>query len=457
MTDIAEHARLSPSGSHKWIACVGSVAMEDGIVEQPSEYADEGTCAHGVAAMCLTERMPATAYVGRRIEVGKCRTYEFSEDMAKPVQAYVDRIREYAAGAGDAVDQLVPIHVEQRVPISHITGEKDAEGTADAVIITADDKEIQVHDLKFGRGVVVHAERNPQLMLYGLGVLHKFDLSGSIERVRMVIHQPRLNHLSEWDCTVAELKAWGENVAAKAARDATIALTHKVNWYGKDDAYLVPGDHCSKGFCKARADCPALAKLVTDTVGADFTDMRAAQSDPIGEEQLADLINPHSITDPVVLGKKMACVDLIDDWCRAVRARVEAVLFERHNDPAVAKALGHKLVEGRQGNRSWAETAEAEKVLKSFRLKQEQMYTFKLISPTAAEKLAPKLDKDGKPKPNQADTPIGIKQWAKLQPLITRSEGKASVAPLDDKRPALVLTPTADDFTDASNDVSDLV
>lgn len=446
MTDIAEHARLSPSGSHKWIACVGSVAMEDGIVEQPSEYADEGTCAHGVAAMCLTERMPATAYVGRRIEVGKCRTYEFSEDMAEPVQAYVDRIREYAAGAGDAVDQLVPIHVEQRVPISHITGEKDAEGTADAVIITADDKEIQVHDLKFGRGVVVHAERNPQLMLYGLGVLEKFDLCGTYERVRMVIHQPRLNHLSEWDCTVAELKAWGESVAAKAAKSATIALTHKVNWFGKDDAYLTPGDHCSKGFCKARADCPALAKLVTDTVGADFTDMTQAVID-----------KTPGITDPVVLGKKMAAVDLIDDWCRAVRARVEAVLFERHNDPEVCKALGHKLVEGRQGNRSWSETAEAEKVLKSFRLKQEQMYTFKLISPTAAEKLAPKLDKQGKPKPNQADTPIGVKQWAKLQPLITRSEGKASVAPFDDPRVPIVLTPTADDFNDATNDVSDLV
>jgi hypothetical protein len=452
MTDITEHARLSPSGSHKWMACVGSVAMEDGIVEEPSEYADEGTCAHAVAAMCLTERKPATAYVGRRIEVGKARTYEFREDMAEPVQAYVDRIREYAGGAGDEHDEMIPIHVEQRVPISHITGEPDAEGTADAVIISADGKEIQVHDLKFGRGVVVNAERNTQLMLYGLGVLLKFDLCGDIERVRLVIHQPRLNHLSEWDCSTAELKTWGETVAMKAAKAAMTALQFKANWIGKPDdlQYLVPGEHCSKGFCKARATCPALAKFVTATVGADFEDLTQADA--------KDLIERDGATpDIALLGKKMAAIDIIDDWCRAVRAKVEAVLFERHNDPEVVKALGHKLVQGRAGNRAWSEADEVEKLLKSFRLKKEEMYTFTLISPTAAEKLAPKFGKDGKPKPNQAPTPIGEKQWQKLQPLIRRSEGKASVAPIDDPRPPLVLTPTADDFDDATHDVSDLV
>jgi hypothetical protein len=126
-----------------------------------------------------------------------------------------------------------------------------------------------VHDLKFGRGVAVSAERNPQLMLYALGALRKFDVLGTFKRVRLVIHQPRIQDApSEWDCTVDELLAFSAE-ASKLARHAMTAYEFRANWMGKDNSYLQPSDDACK-FCKAKATCPALAAKVVETVGADF-------------------------------------------------------------------------------------------------------------------------------------------------------------------------------------------
>jgi len=122
-------------------------------------------------------------------------------------------------------------------------------------------------------------------------------------------------------------------------------------------------------------------------------------------------------------------VDLIESWCKAIRAKAESELLAGNNVP------GFKLVEGRRGARKWANEAEAETTLKTMRLKLEEMYDLKLISPTEAEK----LHKSGA---------IGPRQWPKLQQIIVQSEGKPSVAPENDKRPALVVAPVASHFED---------
>jgi len=126
------------------------------------------------------------------------------------------------------------------------------------------------------------------------------------------------------------------------------------------------------------------------------------------------------------IGDLLAATDFIEACCKAVRAKAEAELL------AGRPVAGHKLVQGKQGNRAWGDEAGAEAVLKSFRLKQDQMYSFKLINPTTADKLLAK------------EQP---KRWAKMLPFITRSEGKPSVAPKSDKRPALVLAPPEDAFS----------
>jgi hypothetical protein len=117
-------------------------------------------------------------------------------------------------------------------------------------------------------------------------------------------------------------------------------------------------------------------------------------------------------------------VRLVEDWCSAVKAEVERRLL------AGKTVEGFKLVEGRRGPRKWADEAEAEKVFKSFRLRQDEMYDMKLVSPTSAEKLL-------------KDNP---KRWAKVEDLITQSDGKPSVAPATDKRSALTVSSVADDF-----------
>jgi hypothetical protein len=108
-------------------------------------------------------------------------------------------------------------------------------------------------------------------------------------------------------------------------------------------------------------------------------------------------------------------------------AQAEAELFAGRDVP------GFKLVEGRRGARAWGDAAEVESEMKKMRIKQDVMYDLKLISPTSAEKAF----KDGT---------IGPRQWPKLQSMITQAQGKPSVAPASDKRPALVLQAAEDEF-----------
>ena len=377
---MGEHALLSASSAHRWLTCPGSVAMEKGLPETTSEYAEEGTKAHGLAAMMLSNTIGPDGQI--------C---EFDDDMNQYVEKYVEQVREFQ-GDGELM-------VEKRVDYSDYIGVPDSFGTSDALIISADGEEVTVVDLKYGRGNEIDAENNPQLMLYALGAINEVSVLGySPKRARMVISQPRLNHLSEWSCTVEELMEF----AGKAKSQARIAIVcyDKMPENIKDNLY--PGKHQCQ-WCKAKKICPARTKHITDSVGRDFDDLTVSA---------APLTAP---TDPKLLAEKMAAIPMIEDWCRAIRAEVEAQLLKGNAIP------GYKLVRGKQGNRQWADESVAEETLKQMRLKQEDMYSFKLQSPTAIEKF-------------MKDTP---KRWEKLQPLITRKEGAISVAPEDDRRPAV--------------------
>ena len=417
---MAYHAKLSPSSAERWMGCPGSVALAAGIPDIGSTYADEGTAAHFLAADCLMNGYSPDIHIGRHVivadsgtrwmtDAGKDRgesAYEVTEDMAAHVAQYVAAVNHFAEGG--------TLFVEQRVSISTFTGEADATGTADAIVITPEG-ELQVHDLKYGFRTV-SAKSNKQLMLYGLGAIDDLSMLYDITGLRVFIHQPRVHSgaPSEYVVGAEELDAFDTEVRASAE----LALSGQGG--------LVPSEAACE-WCRAKATCPELASFVEASVGANFEDM--------GALELTNVDTP-----AVKLSAKMAAIPLIEDWAKAVRAEVEARLF------AGEVVDGFKVVQGRRGKRTWADPSEAEKLLKdTFRLKVEEMYDLKLISPTTADKL------------HKGETPvIGPRQWKKVEALITQRDGLPSVAPESDPRPPLSIAAKVEDFTNL-DDGSDLL
>lgn len=427
------HSKWSASGFEADMACPGRKVMCVGITERPSKYAAEGTAAHQVLTWALQESRPAAAYIGRVIEADGFE-FDVDEEMAGHVQVCIDYVRDVA---GDDGIVLVDIRVCYAEYLGVPTD--DGWGTADVIVLKGD--EIVVVDFKFGAGVEVSAERNPQMSLYGLGALAAYNgIEYEFKRVRLVISQPRISvKPSEYDLSVEDLEKWGRGEAktARLLSERAADDLGKVPQAQWDDVYLRPAEKACK-FCKAKATCPGLITEVASHVTWDgHAPATLDEFDAMPSGIAAAMIEIPAQREEV-LARWMAAADLIDDWLKAVRAEVESRLLAGKPIP------GFKLVEGKQGNRAWADPAVAEATLKSFRLKVEDMYDLKLISPTSAEKLAPKVDK--KTGKTLNEPLIGPRQWTKLQELITRAPAKPHVAPESDPRPALELKPVADEF-----------
>lgn len=389
------HALLSPSSSHRWLQCPASVIVTKGLPDTRSEYAQEGTAAHHLAAECLIQEVSPDYFADRHIAVfdsGKCSFADEGyavADMVQYVGEYIDLVQSIVR------DTKGVLFVEQALPLAPITGEEST-GTSDAVILTAD--EIIVVDLKYGQGVKVDAENNSQLMMYAAAAMIDFDYYGDFKTVRMIISQPRLNRVSEWTMPVPALQQWALDVAAKTDH------IHELLEEGYTPKDFNPSDKACK-FCKYAPDCKALADAVNATVIAEFD----------------------ALDNNAELAERYASLQMVKDWCKSI----EAAVFDRLADGQ--DVPGYKLVQGKASSRKWVDDAEAEATLKAMRVKVDDMYDRKLISPTTAEKLH-KAEK------------LGKTQWDKLQSLITKSVGSPTVVPASDNRPAIQLD--ANEFND---------
>lgn len=381
------HAILNPSGAHRWAYCLGST---DGVIEEigleaelDSEFADEGTAAHEVGAWALSERKLCSSYIGRQIDVhwndGRVRrSFTVDDDMASYVQVYVDAVN-------DRVHDGAILLVEQKVDtgiVSQKYGKID--GTADAIIIDPVHKIISGDDLKYGRGKQVWAHENDQLRLYGLGVLNALvalapvlgiDISDLNDwKVRMAIHQPRLDHYDEEILTVPELLNYREWI------EAQVAIIDAGN------APRTPSESACQ-WCPLKATCPALMNYVDDAVLNEFADV-------------SDLT-------PFGFGAAMDKLPLVEQWVKAIREGAYDALERGEEVP------GWCLKPGRKGPRQWTEPSEVEAIFKNtFRLTRDEMYDSKLISPTQAEKLL-----KGNPQ-----------RWENMQQWIKQSDGRPTLA-----------------------------
>jgi len=419
------HSTWSASGFEQRMLCPGSHVLQQGKPRRSSQYAAEGTAAHQVLTWALQESRPAAAYIGRVIEADGF-TFTVDEDMAGHVQVCIDYVTD-AAGDEGVIFADIRVNYSQYLD----TPELEAWGTADVIIARGD--ELIVIDFKYGMGVEVSAERNPQMSLYALGALQAYQgLVADFERVRMVISQPRIKKAaSEFDISVEELETWGRSTARSAVNTCRNAMavdrtqvTSAVSW---DRVYLRPGEKQCK-FCSAKAECPALrAEVHAYALGSGHatpaTPDEFAECDPVPVHEAIGTVDD----GPQWLAACLSKVDLIEDWCKAIRAETERRLLAGESVP------GYKLVPGKKGARQWVDAKVAEETLKSMRVKLEDMYDLKLISPTTADKLA------------KAGT-IGPRQWPRVQALFVQSQGKPHVAPVDDLRPALEIKPVVDDF-----------
>lgn len=371
---MTAHAKLSASGAHRWMACPGSVKAEEGLPDRSSSFAEEGTLAHEI--------------VEKALRLGfNCDTICDRPDLAhiaEPAQVYVDYVR-----------ALPGKHrfVETRVDFSEwVPG---GFGTADSIVIDEDTATLHIADLKFGKGVRVDAERNPQAMLYALGAYSMFSFLHEVERVKIAIVQPRIDNISEWEVSVEDLLKWGE-IARTAAEETA-----------NPKAKRVPGEKQCR-FCKAKATCPALMRMTEQTLLMDFE----AHDDPVA---------PNKLTDEQ-LAAALAARPVIEAWLNAVETLVKQRLSTGEAFP------GYKLVEGRS-NRTWIDEENVAKELE--RLLGENAYTRKMISPTQAEKL------------------LGKKNKGVIEPFVIKPRGAAALAPENDPRPPIdVSASDFDEFID---------
>lgn len=233
------HALLSASGASRWMACPPSAKLEEQFPDTTSEAAAEGTLAHELAELKLRHYFYTPDFgrqkFSRRVNKLKKEPL-WQNEMDGYTEEYLDYIKSVALG----LPHRPLAQIEKKVNFGEWV--PDGFGTADCILIAGNT--VYIFDFKYGKGVSVSAERNPQMLLYALGAYHTFRMLYQIKQVKMTIIQPRIDNISEWECSIQELLAFGEEVKEKAA----------LAFEGKGD--FNPGESTCR-FCRARSRCRA--------------------------------------------------------------------------------------------------------------------------------------------------------------------------------------------------------
>ena len=375
----SKHAVLSASSSHRWLNCSPSARLEQEFEDRETEAAAEGTAAHALCehklrrALKMQSRKPISKY--------DC------EEMDTHTDNYVQFVLETIAQAKEHCADPI-INIEQRLDFSCYV--PHGFGTGDCIIIA--DKTLHIIDFKYGQGVLVEAEQNPQMMLYALGALRIYDTLYDIEDVAMTIYQPRRENISTWTITVSNLLSWAENELVPKA---------KLAFDGKGE--YMPGPWCT--FCKAAVKCRARA-----------------------EEKLAlaqyEFAQPPLLTDAEIeeiLGK----LDDLTRWADEIKSYAQDAALNHGK-----QWHGYKVVEGRSVRKYSDEEAVIEA---AHAAGYHDIFRKTLLPITEMEKL------------------MGKQEFAEvLSGLIIKPAGKPTLVPITDKRPA--MTKANIDFNEIQED-----
>ena len=384
---MADHALLSASGAKKWLTCPPSARLEETLPDDASEEAKEGTKAHELMELAarhfyFKEMRDDLWTPEQRAAAG------FNEEMKEAVEIFMAECRKITDPL-DAAGIAYTVLVEQKLDFSPWVPE--GFGTGDLVIVARHC--VWVRDFKYGKGVPVETEENYQMMLYGLGAYNELAFAyEDINELDIGVVQPRIDNVSTWRVSLANLLAWGESIKPIA----------QLAWEGKGE--YKPGEHCTTGFCRARHTCRARVLSL----------LSAAVSPCITTDEIATLLP--------VLPQLVSWGNSLQE--QALKLAVDNGVTFR----------GYKLVEGRS-NRFISDPKLAAARLVANGVPQEKLFTApepQLLGITALENLT------------------GKKKFQELlSDLLVKPPGKPTLVPDTDKRSVWVAKSSAeDDFAD---------
>jgi hypothetical protein len=378
---MGNHAILSASSSHRWLRCLPSARLELEFENTSGQAAKEGTAAHELSehklknALRISSKRPISEY--------DC------DEMEKCTDDYVSFIIEQVELARKSCTDPIVL-IEKRLDFSCYVPE--GFGTGDCVIIS-DDK-LHIIDFKYGRGVLVDAQDNPQMKLYALGALEIYDSLYDIKEVSMTIFQPRRENVSTWTVPVDELKEWAEKELKPKAKKAY-----------EGEGEFIPGPWCT--FCRASIRCRARAEEKLKLAQLEF--------------KMPPLLADNEIEEI------LSIIPDLTKWAGEINAYATDAAINHGKEWS-----GFKVVEGRSVRKYKDENAIARKAEASG---YKDIYRKSLIPLTQMQKLM------GKAKFEDI-----------LGSLIYKAPGKPTLVPVSDKRQAIKVTNAKNEFNEIKED-----
>lgn len=378
-----KHALFSPSNAEKWFNCSASLGMEIGLKEiKSTKYSKEGSIAHKIAEKVLKNKLynlnnkklkkkiNAFNYINTRpllFSTKKENNLVINETMAKHIQIYIDKVWKMSKNNF--------LFIEQKVNFSKVIGISNQFGTADAIVIKK--TEIQVHDFKYGF-VKVNAKNNKQMQLYALGAIQKNNFKNNVfKKIRLCIHQPRLNYFSEWMLDLDELLFFGKK--AKLAAQHSLLAIDIVNSKGinfLDKKMFSPGikqcKWCKAAGGKCKEEVLYNLKIITGKKLSNVNDYKL--------DNLKNKVNTLKLKELSFIYSKLKT---INNFIYSIKNRV---LFELNAGTTIP---GIKLVCVKNKIKKWKNETLVEKILKEY-FSYQEIYTMKLINPSKAEKIISK-------------------------------------------------------------------